>query len=194
VTKLFLLVELGLLGIPPTTLILFLVVKRQPRRLDALVKVAAITSAVIAIAYWLNIAFAAPTLNLSVLLLGYFAYTFVAASSLRFKATAWRVLGTTLLALPVLAGYLIATVGVLGLMFILDDIARPPLARSTRPDGTQCEIRRWGNGLSDSGYVVEEFQPWLPKGVVRRRIMTLTVDKTHPERGDVPSADCSDLK
>ena len=88
-----------------------------------------------------------------------------------------------------LPGYVLATVGLLGLVFIVGDYAGPPRRAVVLRPGLSCRVMNWGAAFSDDGYDVHLYRywPWMP--LLRRQVAKITVDETEPVKG-LASASC----
>ena len=104
---------------------------------------------------------------------GYLAYcTAAMAAVLRVRGRGERVLAGTVAGLPVVAGYLLGTLGVLGLAFVVGDY-EPRSARALAP-GLSCRTYGFGNATTAAGGTVVEvfahprWAPFLERSLFRR--------------------------
>ena len=86
-----------------------------------------------------------------------------------------------LASLSVLPGLLLGTIGILGLMFIVGDYARPPLASRTLSPGIDCIVTGWGSAFSDDGHDIDIYRYWRWLPAIRRRVRHVAVDETRPD-------------
>jgi hypothetical protein len=89
-------------------------------------------------------------------------------------------------------GYILGTIGILGLMFIMADYLEPPQRISTLQPGLSCEVMGWGNATSQSGYDVSLYRylPFLP--LIRLKVASITVNQSNTRSGRT-SADCESV-
>jgi hypothetical protein len=141
----------------------------------------------------LKLNFTSTLANIVLLAVGYCAYYVLAASSLQIKTRLVRYLVLFVAALPIAAGYVLATIGGLGLAFIIGDYtAAPNHVEEMRPHLT-CEITRWGSAVSASGYTVKLYQSWPSLSFIRREVAALPVTESGTIGGE-PDQDktCTD--
>jgi len=105
----------------------------------------------------------------------YFSYCFLVASCLLIPIRAVRYLAFVATPLPICVGYVLGTVGVLGLGWIVMDYARAP--DHTEPMGPQliCRITEWGSVASASGYTVHLYKFWPAVPFIEREVVALPV-------------------
>jgi hypothetical protein len=146
----------------------------------------------VAAAMAMRISFASDFANFLSVALAYFAYCIVVVCLWRIpnRVLRWTVIAVT--AVPILVGYILATVGVLALMFIIGDETIPPSHHEVIPPNYTCTIRRWGNATSDSGYRVTLFQHWALLPFLRREAQSLMINESHPQPGH-ESSTCEDI-
>ncbi len=126
--------------------------------------------------------------NLILLSAAYLSYCFVAASTFTVRPIFVRVPLLVATCLPVIIGYVLTTIGVLGLGFIMADYTNIPIeAKQMRP-GLNCRTTMWG-GVGDAGYTVRlyKYSPVIP--FIRHEVRTTSVDESYPGSGPI-SASC----
>lgn len=116
---------------------------------------------------WVNVVLAA---------ICYLAYCFLAASCWQISRNAVRYILGIVTALPIGAGYLLGTIGALGLGWIVSDYASPPHHVEQMAPGLICEITEWGTVLS-GGYKVHLYRRWPAFPFLEREVEILTVDQ-----------------
>lgn len=142
---------------------------------------------VVALAVVLDASFVWPEANILVLCVAYSAYCFLAFSSLRIKRKLVRYSVLLIAASPIALGYLLGTVGALGLGFIVADVTQPAIRIETIEDRLVCRVTGWGAAMTDSGYNVSAYRQYGP--FLERRVAKLTVN----ESADGSPANCSDV-
>ncbi|MFY9695186.1 MAG: hypothetical protein WA776_20340 [Xanthobacteraceae bacterium] len=115
---------------------------------------------------WANIALASVT---------YFAYCFLAASCWQISRKTLRFIAAFLTIIPIGLGYIVGTVGVLGLAWIVGDYASPPEHVESMGAQLVCEINGWGSVL-DGVYHVQLYRRYSAFPFVERKVAELTVD------------------
>jgi hypothetical protein len=120
--------------------------------------------------------------------LGYWLYCFLAASCLLIPSKIARIVALVVAAIPILIGYVLDTVGVLGLGFILEDYSRAPDHTEQMGAGLICRITEWGMAVGASGYTVDLYRA-LPVPFLERNVASITVTQTDSSAKDVNCAD-----
>jgi hypothetical protein len=105
----------------------------------------------------------------------YLAYCFLAASCWQISRNGLRYIVGIVTALPIGVGYLLGTIGALGLGWIVSDHASPPYHVEQMAPGLTCEITRWG-AILRGGYKVHLYQRWSAFPFLEREVAILTVD------------------
>jgi hypothetical protein len=121
--------------------------------------------------------------------LGYWSYCFLAASCLLIPSKVARIAALVIAAIPMLMGYVLGTVGVLGLAFILGDYTREPDHTEQIGPGLTCRITEWGMAVGPSGYIVDLYRV-LPVPFLKRNVASIRVTDTDPSSR---AANCSDV-
>lgn len=183
---------LGLLAAPPIAVFAFAVTSRfRPALIKRLAIGCAFLVVSIAAAASLDISLTSNAANVACLSTAYLAYAFLAASIWRVRSLILRVPALVIAAIPIAGGYVMGTMGVLGLAFILGDYASPPLQAVRMGAGLECRINAWGNVTSDTGYTVHLYRHWPLVPFVEREVSRVTVNETHPGPGP-STASCKD--
>jgi|ERR1700722_15064485 hypothetical protein len=102
-------------------------------------------------------------------------YYFIVASCLQIPFRAVRYLTFIVTILPICFGYLLGTVGVLGLGWIVMDYTRPPEHTEQMGPDLKCQITGWGSVASASGYTVHLYKIWPEVPFVEREVASLSV-------------------
>ncbi|KSB88831.1 hypothetical protein AS593_23255 [Caulobacter vibrioides] len=148
-----------LLG-PPSAWLVLLAARGLGQGASRLLLATAATVLAIAIlASWLGIGFRDGRANLVVIGAAYLAYAVLAFAAprladrpaLRRRPTALAVLLFAAFT-PMAIGYVLGTVGMLAMAFLLGDATAPPVLREVRASGLVCEVRRRSGGPSDDSY------------------------------------------
>ncbi len=116
---------------------------------------------------WLNVALAA---------ICYVAYCVLAASCWQISRNLVGYIAGIVTVLPIGVGYLLCTVGSLGLMWILSDYTSPPYHAEQMASGLICETTGWGTAFS-GGYKVHLYRRWPAFPFLEREVVVLTVDQ-----------------
>ena len=120
--------------------------------------------------------------------LGYWAYCFLAASCLLIPSEIARIAALVVTAIPILIGYVLGTVGALGLAFILGDVTETPYHTEQMGPGLTCRMTKWGMAASDSGYTVELYKAG-PLPFLERKVASINVTQTDPSSKEASCAD-----
>ncbi len=183
---------LGLLVLPVAAWVAFALLKRNVKLSNAIVAVCLGGLALTVVALLAKLSFRSSAANVYWLLAAYFAYAFAVFSGLRLKPGALKVITLIAAALPILAGYFMATVGILGLFGLVDDAIRPPTAVEAVRPGIGCETSKWNGGVLDyGGYSVHLYAYWGP--LLKREIDVIHVDQSPSAHNAVPDATCADV-
>jgi hypothetical protein len=124
--------------------------------------------------------------NFAAFMVAYAAYCFLAVSCLRIPSLFLRIPAFILAAIPVAFGYMLCTIGVFGLMFMVGDYTNPPRRiEQLRPDLT-CRVTLWGASFTASGYTVHLYKSWAgflsSRGPwLRCPLIKLTFPKVRPQ-------------
>lgn len=96
--------------------------------------------------------------DLVVLLTSYLVLCCLFILSFRLKPVWFRIVSATVLGAPLVVGYLISTVGVLALVFILGDLL--PEHTQEMPSGLLCRVTSFGNATTSvNGYFAHLVRP-----------------------------------
>lgn len=129
--------------------------------------------------FWLNVALAA---------ISYLAYCFLAASCWHISHDAVRYIVGIVAILPIGVGYLLGTIGLLSVGWMLvATYANPPNHVEQMAPGLICEINGWGTAL-DGGYTVHLYRRWSAFPFLQRELVILNVD----ENANDADKSCSD--
>jgi hypothetical protein len=89
-------------------------------------------------------------------------------------------------------GYLLGTVGLLGLVFILGDYLSPPQIEEQLRPGLACEVTNWGIAISDSGYEVSLYRYWSWFPILRLKVASTVINQTSPDP-NIEGATCDSV-
>lgn len=185
-------VWLGLFVLPAVAWFAFALLKRNARLSNAVLTGCLVLVVVTLLAMVMKLSFRSTAANIYWWLATYLAYAFAAISALRFKSGVVRVLAAIAANLPILGGYFMATIGALGLLFIMGDATRPPMAVETVRPGIGCEMQRQdGGALGYGGYNVRLYAYWGP--ALKREIDAIYVDHAPSAHNPIPNAICADV-
>ena len=123
--------------------------------------------------------------NFALCIASYFAYCFLASATWTFKPTRpFRVVGIAMY-VSLLPGYLLATVGILGLGFVLGDQFSSQLQVKLIAPEISCMVKGWGGAWGPSGYdvILYKTPAWLP--VIEYQFAGAHVVQTEPHSPDV---------
>lgn len=143
--------------------------------------------AAIALALAGDTRFVWPQANILALCAAYAAYCLLAFSCLRLASKPLRVAAMAVAALPIAAGYVVGTIGFMGLGLIIADVTQPPTKVQTLEGGLVCRVTEWGGAFSDSGVTLSVFRPLGP--VLEQRMARHSVSYST----DAPPVGCADL-
>lgn len=145
------------------------------------------------ILFLLGISFTNVLINIIWLAASYFFYCIFIASTWQLKFKPARYFALIIGSLPICLGYVLGTVGVLGLFFIVGDMVEPPEHTEQMGRGLVCEMTDWGSVGSSSGYSIDLYELWPAVPFLRRRVVHLSVVEAGYV-GDQPPADktCAD--
>ncbi|CAM3980544.1 hypothetical protein ROSA5918_17415 [Roseateles saccharophilus] len=143
-------------------------------------------------ACYLDVSFTSTVANFAFASAAYLAYCFLAICTWSFKWLPLRVLALAVTAIPVAAGYVLGTVGMLGLMFIVGDYANPPIQTTNTAADLECRTTGWGMVATDSGYTVHLYKHWPAFPLIEREVARVVVNETNPGAGPT-SASCDDV-
>jgi hypothetical protein len=176
----FFIVEAALLLIPPAALISIRLLQNRVTILQlASVIVGIVTTTIMAV--YFHIGFIFPLVSILWFFVGYFTYCFFAAFCFRIKRKALRFLSLVILAVPIVLGYALATVGRLGLMFILADVLAKPSYSQVTADGLNCKVTGWGGAWGDSGFRGGLYRTWSFVPLIQKEITWIDVDQSNDQ-------------
>lgn len=135
----------------------------------------------IVVAKLASFSFRSPLANVAVGCAGIFAGSYIAFGAWYSANHLVRYAARGLMCLVFGMGYMTATVGFLGLMFIVSDYVAPPRSAQVVAPGLLCTITDWGN-VFDSGYDVEIYRRWRQLPWLQREIAEDRVDLTFGDR------------
>jgi hypothetical protein len=185
----FAIVWIGLLAAPLLALIL-----ARLRRFGA--RILMIAASTFLLSYFVfaysSLAFVAPKGNLACFVVAYFAYCILAATCLRIPRKIIRFPIFVIAIVPIAFGYLLSTVGILGLMFIVGEYTNLPDRTEVMTAGLTCRVTGWGMAAGASGYTIGLYQSWNAVPFLERKVIGSSVTQagySGPPPADVTCAD-----
>jgi hypothetical protein len=168
----FAVISLGLLIAPVLAALTFIAFPKDLSR--ASFKAAFGGSVLVLLLLWgiglAGISFTEPVFNGASLVAGYFAYCFLASVCWLIPNIVVRIIALVIAAIPVVFGYLLSTIGILALMFVVGDYTRPPDRVEQMAPGLTCRVTGWGAVGASSGYAVNLFQTFSAIPFLERRV------------------------
>jgi hypothetical protein len=187
----FMLIWIGLLGAPVLAVVIFILLRQRPFQARSVIVAGSVLLLYLAVACS-GLSFVAVPVNFASFVIAYFAYSFLAVMCLRIPAKAVRILTFVIAIIPIGFGYILSTIGILGLMFIVGDYASPPNRVEQMAAGLTCRVTGWGSAGSSSGYAVGLYQSWNRIPFLERKILGVSVVQagySGPPQDDVSCAD-----
>ena len=130
--------------------------------------------------------------NFAGFMVGYGAYCFLAASSWKIKQLPLRIVALLGAAIPICVGYLLSTIGLLGLMLVIGDYARAPNKVEQMDSGLVCRVTRLGSAVTDSGYTVSLYRNWDWFPLIERSVISISVNESARSLDAPTDATCAD--
>lgn len=181
-----------LLGAPPVAIATFFAIRRcWPNAVTRTLIVCSLLLGVVVGFAFLGVSSISTATNTICLAVAYFSYCFLAISTWRLRPRILRIPALVVAALPIAVGYMLGTVGILALMFIVGDYTRPPFQATEMAPDLQCRVTSWGMAASDTGYTVHLYKRWPAMPFLEREIGHIVINETHPLPG-LESASCDD--
>lgn len=163
------------LGAPPFAFITFFAILKMPARVLLRFSFLLISFFLVSwILAYFGFRFTDPLIGIFWLAGSYFVYCLLVVSTLQIKFKPLRYLVLIVAALPIFLGYVLGTVGLLGLFFIMGDMARSPDQTKNMDVGLVCELTLTGIAGS-SYYSVDLYESWPRISFIRRRVAHLSV-------------------
>jgi hypothetical protein len=188
----FLLVWTGLLVAPVLAVVTFILLRQRPFQARWVVVAASVLLLYFAVACS-GLSFVAVQANFACFVIAYFSYNFLAVMCLRIPAKAIRVLIFIIAIIPIGFGYILSTIGVLGLGFIVGDYTRPPDHLEQIATGLTCRATGWGSAVSASGYAVDLYQSWNRIPFLERKLLGASVVQAGYSGLPPKDVSCADL-
>jgi hypothetical protein len=175
-TAAFLVIWAAVLGAPPIAFLAVPGIRRAWPRAHGPIIIAAIAILCVAIGLSVSrLSFTNVWVHVVLAAICYLVYCFLAASCWQISRTAVRYIVGIVTTLPIGFGYLLGTIGVLGLGWIVSDYVSPPHHVEQMAPGLTCETTEWGTVLS-GGYKVHLYQRWSAFPFLEREVVIWTVD------------------
>lgn len=183
------LAEIALLLAPVMAVVLYFAVASKSQHIfRAALAGASLVLAAILISSKLGFGFQAPIVNLAFVAISYLAFCYVVASCLRLRLKYIRISALALLSTPIFFGYVLATIGFLGLGWIVGDVVAAPYRMETIAPNLTCEMKMWGAAAGNSGYNVTIYRVWSFAPFLRRQVVNISVNQNASDK----NASCAD--
>jgi hypothetical protein len=179
ITVLWVFATISLLLMPPIALAVFLIVQKNYPNVQSkwvLASVGMIVATVLAIFFRVNFIWGVG--NVLWLLGCYLAYCLIVASCLQIRKRRLRWFALLFSAVPIALGYVLATIGRLGVLFLLADTLAEPSYSQIGTDGLTCSVTGWGGAWGDSGYRGSLYQSWIVVPFLQREVAWISVDQS----------------
>ena len=137
----------------------------------------------------LGFSFKSVLANFTSFVVAYGAYCFLAVSCWRIRFWPLRALALLCAAIPILAGYVLSTVGLLGLILIIGDYTRAPSKVEQMDIGLVCRVTGWGSAVTDSGYTVHLYRTWDWLPLIERSVISISINELDGSTEDSTCAD-----
>ncbi len=180
----------GLLSIPIAVFTTFSI--NWPRRLSLWLP--GISAGILMLTYVLaeqRFSFVDQVTNVYWLLFCYALYCFIAISCLLIKAELLRTAMLLITVLPICVGYLLATIGLLVLMFMIGDQVDEPQRIEQMSGGFICRVWEWGMVFTGPhfDYSVHLYKTWDALPLIQQMVASEFIDVGTKQ----PDMSCSDL-
>jgi hypothetical protein len=140
----------------------------------------------------LKLSFTGTFANFVFVSVAYAAYCFLAASCWRIQPKFLRIISLIATAAPIFLGYLLGTIGWVGLELVVMDYAALPWHVEQMNAALVCRVTGWGSSFTDSGYVVHLYKVWTSVPFLQKHVAQIIVNETGPGLGPV-EATCADV-
>jgi len=183
-TAILAVIEMTLIFAPPLMLVTFFFIKAKfAHHKLSIIAGAAITLCVISLfSGLLDLSFNDIFVNFLVIALAYTNYCLLAASGFLIRRSGLRAAAIILTFIPIGFGYLLATIGFLEMIFVVDDATRPPESIQTMAPGLTCVVSDWGMA-GNEGVDIDLYRRWASIGFIKRDVQHIIVDfddRTNP--------------
>jgi hypothetical protein len=184
-------VEAALLLGPPAAVGVYFILRLHSRRaVSCMLKFVVAYIAIILFATVIGLRFTAVLANIASVALIWPAWCFCCACGCWAKQPLPRAPSWFVAVPSVGLGYLLGTVGYLGMLFIVGDIVSPPIpTQSFETPELACETTLWGGPGAGSGHSIVLYRKWTAVPWLRFRLTEATVDDTAAVQG----VSCADL-
>lgn len=185
----FLVVWISLIAALPVSIALLVAVQKWcPGLQFSAVMLNASLAACIIVSAVFGIRFTHQTANVLAFILAYFSYCYLAVSAWLIRNKFIRFATMALACIPMAMGYLLATLGLLALVFIVGEWVSPPVQIQRMNDNLYCATTTWGMAASDSGYTVHLYKHWAILPFLEKEVLDIVVNETIGAAG----ANCHD--
>jgi len=183
----------GLLAAPLIAIAAFVVIRWQrPAWLRQLAIGAAAILLILIVAAALGFSFENTLANFVAFVIGYGSYNFLAVSCWQIRFLPLRVVALLGAAIPILGGYVLSTIGLLGLMLVVGDYASAPKKVEQMDSGLVCRVTGWGSAITDSGYTVSLYRNWGWLPLIERSVVSISVNESERSIDRPSDATCAD--
>jgi len=173
---------------PPLAATLVFFTRKHRRALGLLLVSACATVLLVLTAFLAHVEFVPRPANVVALCAAYLAYCVLAFATGLFRRPLVKWPSTILAVAPIAFGYFLATVGILGLMFLIGDAVREPVERRAMGGRLICQVTTW-DGIGDAGHWVDLYATWSPLPI-QRRLHRLVSEQTSA----APPVSCADAR
>jgi hypothetical protein len=146
--------------------------------------------AIVSLSLFLKVQTASLACNFAFCLAAFLAYCLLAPACWTMRPRVIGFITGTLACAALIPGYILGTIGVLGLDFMLADYLSPPIHVELVAPGLSCRVMAWGAAFADSGYTVHLYRYWPVFPLLRREVASTSVNETDPGNGPT-SASCA---
>jgi hypothetical protein len=172
-------IETSLLITPPLVALgVAAIRKKSPDAFRKQIKTNSIIAIIFIISLIMKISFTYSLLNFISISIFYMAYCHIVFSLFYIKNLLIRYFLLISGLIPIVAMYIMATVGFLGLLLIINDYAAPPKNVEFLEDGLICQKTDWGAAMTDEGYTVHLYRRWKVLPFLQLEVFTNIIDET----------------
>ena len=175
----FFIIWASLLANPIFAFIVFFVIRRKEPTVHLKILLTSVFSIFIfSVSNALGITFTNSLANFSSFAIAYLAFNYLVASCWNISQKLLRVFAMLIFMIPIGIGYILGTVGLLGLVFIVGDHTNPPMHTEKLEQNLICRVTTWGMAASDSGYTVRLYRYWNAIPFLERELNEIVVNET----------------
>ena len=138
----------------------------------------AVVMALVLLSQFIRIRFTSVYLNIFTFTLAYLAYCFLVASTWRIESKLIRFVSVAVMHIPIAIGYVLGTIGFLGLILIVMQETEPSQKTEQLASNLNCEVRYWGGFGSESGYAVNLHKQWPLLPFIEKKVYSVSINET----------------